>query len=106
MKSLLIILDEHIQKMSREDINMAYQQLLAFFLSALDFRITQRKVRNIFLFCIVPFLQHLRISYTFKFFGCARIYVGWCNVCIYGYGKTLVFGDTVLTKVLSGSCSF
>ncbi|PVD23736.1 hypothetical protein C0Q70_17009 [Pomacea canaliculata] len=43
VKSLLIILDEHIQKMSREDINMAYQQLLAFFLSALDFRITQRK---------------------------------------------------------------
>nr|KAG5705320.1 hypothetical protein BaRGS_010771 [Batillaria attramentaria] len=44
VECLLAILEQHISQMSREDLNSNHHQLLSFFLSALDFRVTQRKV--------------------------------------------------------------
>ncbi|XP_070194933.1 HEAT repeat-containing protein 1-like isoform X2 [Littorina saxatilis] len=41
--SLLNVLGQHVSGMSREDLNANHHQLLAFFLTALDFRVTQRK---------------------------------------------------------------
>ena len=42
--SLLGVLSQHVKGMSREDLNANHHQLLNFFLLALDFRTTQRKV--------------------------------------------------------------